>query len=181
MSAQPRSRFAEWTQTAANLAVIASALVVVPLYMVQRRDGDELERQQLAAQMFQRKYEDRVMSAYIRVGDAFDKNNALFPIFSGAQEEGKAELAQRIIADAGIENIKIVIDYYNDLIVCIDQRVCDRALATSLIGQDVRNFYCKARFVGLPQLRDRYAYPGYGERLARFAGACDDVRPAAPA
>lgn len=165
--------FAALVAVVANCAVILSALVVVPMYLIGRRDSDRLERQQLAAQMFQRKYDDRVMAAYVRVSDAFDSSNALFPIFAGAQDEAKAALSEKVMAAAGLENVKIVVDYYNDLLVCIEQKVCDRQLAASLIGQDIHDFYCKARYVGLPELRERYAFPGYGARLAGFAGPCD--------
>ncbi len=164
---------AEWIHIAANIAVILSALVVVVLYILQRRDSDVLQRQQLAAQMFQHKYDDRVMDAYLKVSAAFDTYNDDFRIFSGVQEEGKARLAEKIIADAGEQNFRIVIDYYNDLLVCIDYGLCDRSLATSLTGQDIRYFYCKARYAGLPQLRKKYAYPAYGDRLAKFAGVCE--------
>jgi hypothetical protein len=168
-----RHGWVEWTQLISNIAVILSALVVVPLYLVERDDTNRLERQQLAAEMFQRKYDDRVMSAYIKVSDAFDSRNALFAIFNGAQEDAKRQLSADIIETAGLENIKIVIDYYNDLLVCVEEGLCDKELASSLIDQDIRNFYCKARYVGLPQLRERYSYPTYGERLASFAGNCD--------
>jgi hypothetical protein len=171
-----RHGWMEWTQIASNVAVILSALVVVPMYLVQRRDTNQLERQKLAAEMFQRKYDERVMTAYTKVSDVFDTRNRDFDIFAGGQESAKKAVAERIVAEAGLGEIKIVVDYYNDLLVCMDAKLCDENLATSLIGQDIKNFYCKARSAGLPQLRERYAYKAYGERLERFKPQCDAAR-----
>lgn len=169
-----RSRWMELTQIVSNVAVIISVVIVLPLYLLQREDTNRLERQQLAAELFMRKYDDRVLEAYSRVADAYDGSNAAFEIFYGNQAEGKRQLAASIVEKAGLNNIKLVVDYFDDILVCVEENVCDPALARSLIGQDITNFYCKARFAGLPELRDRFAYPDYGKRLQNFAGSCTD-------
>ena len=159
-------------QTAANLAVIVGAIVAIPLYFIERSDAKHLERQQIAADMFLHKYDDRVISAYAKVSNAYDSRNALFPVFSGQQTEAKKALAIDILEEAGLENVRIIADYYDDILICTDQGVCDKEMADSLIGNDISNFYCKARYVGLPELRERYSYAQYGVRLERYASAC---------
>lgn len=168
----PRSRWVEITQIVSNIAVIVSAAIVLPLYLLEREDTNRLERQQLTAELFMRKYDDRVIEAYSRVGDAYDGSNEAFEIFYGSQEEGKRQLANSIIAKAELANIKLMVDYFDDILVCVDEGVCDQSLARSLVGQDINNFYCKARYAGLPELRVKFAYPQYGERLESFAEEC---------
>ncbi|HQV04285.1 MULTISPECIES: hypothetical protein [unclassified Novosphingobium] len=165
-------RWVELTQIASNVAVILSALIVLPLYLFQREDTIRLERQQIAAELFMRKYDDKLFESYVRVAEAFDASNEAFEIFYGNQEVGKRQLAQSIVSKAGLQNIKLVTDYFDDILVCVEEQVCDADMAQSLIGQDIRNFYCKARFAGIPELRQEYAYPDYGIRLEKFAGDC---------
>ena len=174
-----RSRWMELTQIVSNIAVIVSAAIVLPMYLLQREDSNRLERQQLAAELFMRKYDDRILEAYTRVGEAYDGSNAAFEIFYGNQEEGKRQLAASIVEKAGLSNIKLVVDYFDDILVCVEENVCDPGLARSLIGQDITNFYCKARFAGLPELREQFAYPQYGMRLEKFAAPCPADSPAA--
>lgn len=169
-----RNRWVEITQIVSNIAVIASAIIVLPLYLLEREDTNRLERQQLTAELFMRKYDDRLLKAYTQVGEAFDGSNETFEIFYGNQIEGKRQLASSIIDKAGLANIKLVVDYFDDILVCVEENACDAALARSLIGQDITNFQCKARFVGFPELREKYAYPQYGASLEKFAGRCAD-------
>lgn len=176
---KPKARsFADLIHIAANVAVVLSALIVVPMYLIERRDADELEHKQLAAEMFQRKYDERVMTAFITVTKGFNENNNLFRIFAGNQDAAKPLAAAAILKAAPIDEIKIVVDYYNDLAICVEQGLCDRKMAVSLAGQDLHNFYCKARYVGLPELRKSYDYAEYGARLAKLAGDCDKPAPA---
>lgn len=167
-----RKDLVEYSQIGSNIAVVLTLLAALWIFWAEREATREIERQQLAAEMFMRKYDDRVHDAYTRVSQAFDNTNEVFPVFFGNQPDAKANLSRAILAKVPPAEIKVLVDYYDDLLICIDSGLCDRDVATKLIGRDLTYFYCKARFVGLPELKAAYASPDYGERLHAFVGKC---------
>lgn len=167
-----RKNAIEWSQIASNLAVVASVIVALFAYVWQRQDAADLQRRQLAAEMVQRKYDDALSVAYQAVSEAYDSRNDLLEIANGGDPKDIKKLSDDLIGEAKLPNIRIVADYYEDLLVCADEGLCDRATIERLAGRDMRNFACKARLVGLTELRERYSYAAYGKRLEQYAGDC---------
>lgn len=164
---------AEWTQVASNIAVIISVLIVVPIYLFQRSDQNALHRRELTEQLFLRKYEDTIAPAYWKVSRAFDSGNKLFKVIQGSQDTEARKAAVAYIRDqAGLENIGIMVSYFEELVSCANKNQCDAELARELLEPDLTPFYCKAQLVGLPELRKEYNYPGYAADLAKYAGPC---------
>ena len=178
MNKNQRKVVIEWSQIASNLAVVASVIVAIFAYVWQRQDAAELQRQQLAAEMVQRKYDGALFAAYQQVSEAYDSRNDLLEIASGVDPKDKQRLSDDLIGAANLANLRIVVDYYEDLLACADSdsdagvSLCDKSTVERLAGRDMRNFACKARLIGFPELRERYSYQGYGRRLEAYAGDC---------
>jgi hypothetical protein len=170
MSANRRiASLSRLSQTISNFAVIVGTIIIVPMYFAQRNDNEAINRQQYTMTLFQTKYNSEVSKAYLNVSYVYDANDIAFPVFKSEDVKSKNFLAKQIIKQAGLGQIKIVIDYYSDILLCMQEGFCDPELVKKLILPDAQNFYCKAKYVGLPELRAIYDEEDYGALFTKFA------------
>ncbi len=86
-----------------------------------------------------------------------------------ASEQIKANIILPIIANRALEqDIRILVDFYESLQVCVQNRICDKQVARDYFGDYADDFYC----LHLPWINNQRAViSGYAEHLQAFVHA----------
>jgi hypothetical protein len=159
---EARSPPSRWIGHGADLAVIMSALLMVILYNWQRQDAVEQMRRTTTVGIMQLRYSDRILSAEAGLNEFVTKNFAFYEkteLATPSQSPPSFELPANARSD-----FVLMIDFYTDILACLDSELCERALVGQWFEEDMCQFTKLGEIIGFPQIREQFG----DEMLARL-------------
>jgi hypothetical protein len=152
--AKPRVRLLRWVGHGADIAVIISVVLMFMIYRYQQADAMAFAKRNTTVNMISLRYQDRILSAEKAINDYIIKNEKLYARVELATPD---DPAPEVVLDGQVRaDFVLMIDFYRDILACVDKGVCDQELVDIWFKDDICQFTKTGKIIGFPQIAKIY-------------------------
>jgi hypothetical protein len=147
-------------------ALIGGGLFGLFQYLEKKED----DRVASASRLLERFHTDRLQKSYLLISGTWQRNNAV--VNEAAVSKDPSDLPTLILtiidSEGMFPDIQALLDFYEVVAVCIDQRICDEATAMTYFHKEALAFF-RTHTPFIDRERAQRADATYACRLEQFA------------
>lgn len=160
-----------WIELVANIAVIATIIVMWVIYTAERDDAEVIRQKEMSVAMLTLGYDENIVAAEREAVRFIIASTELFEQAYLERENGKAFDVP--MPDTTKDAFLTLTDYYDDVLACRESGGCDTLLIDTWFKDDICNFTEFAELGAFPKLIDDFG-PRIGDRLSAYSkGHCE--------